>query len=81
MAAGPQRRTERRKHLDASVVPVEKALLARAGAIGSHLDVVRQAARVHGLTDEALVGVIADAVAEIVAAEFRAMADELHHWG
>lgn len=33
MAPEPQRRPEPRKHLDASVVPVERALLARADAL------------------------------------------------
>jgi hypothetical protein len=33
MSAQPQRRTQRKTHLDASVVPVERALLARAAAL------------------------------------------------
>lgn len=78
MTAQPKRREVRRPHLDAAAVPIERALLARADQIGSHLDVVRKAARVHGLTDEPLVGVLADAVAEIVAGEFRSLAEELH---
>ena len=76
----PKRREQRRPHLDASIVPVERALLARASEIGSHRGVARQAARVHGLTAEPLVSVLADAVAEIVATEFRTLAEELHHW-
>jgi hypothetical protein len=34
----PQRRTQRRTHLDASVVPVERALLARAQVLESGAD-------------------------------------------
>ncbi len=80
--AEPKRREQRRTHLDASVVPVERALLARAGEIGSHLDVARRAARVHGLDEgaAALIGAVADTAAEIIATEFRDLAEELHWW-
>ena len=80
MASEPQRREVRRTHLDAGVVPAERALLARADAIGSHLDIARRAARMHGGLDERLVGAMADTVAQIVAGEFRALAEELHWW-
>jgi hypothetical protein len=77
----PPRREQRKTHLDASVVPVERALLARAGQVGSDLGTVRRELRVHGITERdarGLTEVIANSVAAIVAAEFRALAEELH---
>jgi hypothetical protein len=62
----PQRRTDeqRRRHLDAHEVPLERALLARAAAIqdatGDEPSLL--------LTQVYLAG------------EFRALAAELHHW-
>ena len=73
----PKRREQRRTHLDASAVPVERALLARAGEIGSDYAAARKAARVHGVQSD-MAEVIADAMAEPVATEFRALAEELH---
>lgn len=73
----PKRREQRRTHLDASVVPVERALLARADLIGSDYAAARRAARVHGVQSD-MAEVIADAMAGLVAAEFRALAEELH---
>ena len=86
MASEPQRREVRRTHLDASAVPVERALLARADAIESRIvtshnvewttdvqavrDAVTKAAEDEGR----------NAVARIVAGEFRALAEELHWW-
>jgi hypothetical protein len=70
----------RTTHLDASVAHVETALLARAGQAGSHLDVVRRQARMNGLSaSEPFLGTLAGAVAEIVATELRALAEELHY--
>lgn len=63
--AEPQRRKERRAHLDAGVLPVKQALLSRA----SHLDEVARDAN----------SVVAF-LASILAGEFRALADELHYW-
>jgi hypothetical protein len=76
----PQRKTVRTRHLDASIVHVERALLARAEIVGSQLDIVRRAARMNGIVDERLVSAIADMVAEIVHEEYRALAEELHWW-
>ena len=73
----PQRRATRQDHLDARVVPVERALLARAELIGSDYAAARQAARAHGVQSD-MAEVIADAMAGMVAAEFRALAEELH---
>lgn len=77
--ADPKRREFRRTHLDASVVPVERALLARASGIGSDYAAARKAARTHGVQSD-MAEVIADAMAELVATEFRALAEELHWW-
>jgi hypothetical protein len=89
MAREPQRREQRRTHLDASVVPVERALLARAATLeteevnGAYRAEIRKAARVAGMgpgesteITEALVCVVRAAVAE----QLRALAEELHFW-
>jgi hypothetical protein len=70
MANDPRRREQRRTHLDASVVPVERALLARAESLETSAEALNQLA-------------IAAPTAVIlanVAAEFRALAEELHFW-
>lgn len=63
----PSRRDLRRTHLDASVVPVERALLARAG-------VLEGGEQQPGETD------IAFGMGLLLAQEFRALAEELHWW-
>jgi hypothetical protein len=60
--AEPKRRENRRTHLDASVVPVERALLARAGELEQPVDTAERI----------------DMIKFTVAAEFRALAEELH---
>lgn len=65
----PQRRELRRTHLDASVVPVERALLARAEALQAEAEALAS-----GDTD--LLG----GVKAMFAAEFRELAEELHYW-
>lgn len=64
----PQRRTEaqRKRHLDASVVPVERALLHRADELEAR---------------EAPEHIGGKPAAEWLAAEFRTLAEELHYWG
>lgn len=71
----PKRREQRRTHLDASVVPVERALLARAGAISASVMEVFSAA---GDTETA--ETLAAHVRLDLAQEFRDLADELHYW-
>ena len=68
LPSGPQRRTEaqRKRHLDASVVPVERALLHRADELERSVQ--------HKLTLEAA------STSTWLAAEFRALAEELHYW-
>jgi hypothetical protein len=69
----PKRRELRRTHLDASVVPVERALLARADELAfagqTALDNEEGGA-------EVLLGTVRAAIGQ----EFRAMAEELHWW-
>lgn len=70
----PQRRENRRTHLDASVVPVERALLARAGVLEQHV------AEITARLDK---GAALPEFAEdklTLAAEFRALAEDLHWW-
>jgi hypothetical protein len=64
-----QRRTDRKNFLDASVVPVEKALMQRASAL-------RARAELHMPVDPEV-----EIKAEImIATEFEALAEELHYW-
>ena len=74
MPSGPQRRATRAPHLSAAAVPVELALIARAAEldeqiaeIGGHLDVMDAMPP----SGEAKI---------ILAAEFRALAEEMHWW-
>ena len=81
----PQRREQRRTHLDASAVPVERALLARADGLDPHelTAVLRRQFRVHGADPKAAekqAGIFAPVLIETLAAEFRALAAELHYW-
>jgi hypothetical protein len=61
----PRRREVRRTHLDASAVPVERALLCRA-------------ARLESVPEETGLAGGEDTIREWVAAEFRMLAEELH---
>jgi hypothetical protein len=78
------RRDQPTEFLDPTVAKIRAALLARAGEIGSHMDIVRKQSRVHGFgpgaIPEPMVQMLADAIGEIVATEFRLLAEELHHW-
>lgn len=80
MAPQPQRRENRKTHLDASVVPVERALIERAKAIDDELlDAHR-----HDPADCGSAALCRDGVMDVVntklAAEFRELAEELHYW-
>jgi hypothetical protein len=70
---GPQRRTTRQAHLNAHIVPVEQALIARAEALDTEaralMDDLGTPAQETGA-----------GIRRIVAAEFRALAKELHWW-
>lgn len=67
--SAPPRRTQRKTHLDASAVPVERALLSRA----DFLDLVAQDHVSKGNT-------VNVTVATLMSSEFRALAEELHWW-
>ncbi len=65
MATSQQRAEKPRKFLDASLVPLEKALLARAD------DLTEQASNEFDPFAP---------VKQMLAGEFRMLAGELHHW-
>lgn len=67
-----QRRTSRKTHLDASVVPVEQALLARAEQLS-------RSAKVEEITAD-LASEANRAIYRAMAREFRYLAEELHWW-
>lgn len=75
MAAGPQRAANPAAHVSAHVAPVERALLERARALETRTQAVRETPD-WGLTVEGAQS-YSD---ERIAAEFRALAAELHHW-
>jgi hypothetical protein len=66
----PRRREQRNTHLNASIVPVERALLARAEALDT-------AVSRHGADAPDWVPV---ETFQVIAAEFRQLAEELHWW-
>lgn len=70
--AEPQRREQRRTHLDASVVPVERALLARATQLSRSARVEELTADLPSETNRVIYGEMAR--------EFRDLAEELHWW-
>ena len=79
MSAQPQRRATRQDHLDARVVPVERALLARADMLEDDALNARGASAAFGspvLTRDEM----PHEVASSIATAFRALADELHYW-
>lgn len=65
--SGPRRREQRRTHLDASTVPVERALIARAQGL---------AARAAPMPP----GSDTSHILLTIAAEYTALAEELHWW-
>ena len=75
--ADPKRREQRRTHLDASVVPVERALLARADDLENLALSARGASAAVGGPVLVREGVTHQA-AQAIADEFRALAEELH---
>lgn len=71
--SSPQRRDKPKTHLDASTVPVERALLARAAVLDE---------RAASAPEHPELGIGPDDARLLhgVAAEFRALAEELHYW-
>lgn len=74
MTAAPKRRTVRNTHLNAAAVPVEQALLERAAELDNQAEALMD--DLGTPTQELGAG-----IRRIMAAEFRALADELHYWG
>lgn len=62
----PQRRPDPKNHLDASLVPLENALLHRADELDRQVQDAKTLDKASMLT--------------WLSAEFRALAEELHHW-
>ena len=71
MAPEPQRREEGVRHLNAHIVPLERALIARAKALELQ---TASSPVTHDMTPGEAVILLR------VAGEFRALAEELHHW-
>jgi hypothetical protein len=74
MAAGPQRSEIGRPHLNAHIAPVERAYIARAKVIEAQVDALMED------PGEAADHAILACCLATMAAEFRALAEELHHW-
>ena len=73
-APQPKRREQRRTHLDASAVPVERALLARAAALTAEPGYeVREV-----VACERVVPMMSVTERAWLAGEFRTLAEELH---
>jgi len=73
MANNPPRRTQRKTHLDASAVPVERAFTARAEVLEGHAadyerDILEPGSALPEFIENKLT----------LAREFRALAEELH---
>jgi hypothetical protein len=80
----PRRLEKRRPHLDAATVPVERALLARAADMESASATFGEASKRPPLADDVPAAEFArnrSFVLEVMAGEFRALAEELHWHG
>ena len=77
MAAEPQRKPDPSKYLDASLVPLERALRARADAL---LTVADDMAGVAPDDPKAELTSITAVITAAIAIQFRQLADELYHW-
>jgi hypothetical protein len=80
--ADPQRRETRRTHLDASVVPVERALIARADSLDEQAHELHASAQARVDIDQQTAEEVTELVGRrrLLAKEFRALAEELHFW-
>lgn len=78
MAPQPQRREHRKTHLDASVVPVERALLERAITLSRQ--VIDEPDLTGATEEQAMAAGVLLAVRAHVSAELLALAEELHYW-
>ena len=81
--ASPVPPRKRKAHLDAGLLPLEKALLARAAALREEAgplfmtEAIRKGQRARG-GSAVTVDVLGYAMAEVLAAELAAIAEELH---
>lgn len=73
MSNTPPRKTLRTAHLDASIVHVEHALIARAEKLENFV-------REETASGDTAVNITRITAADLVAAEFRLLAEELHWW-
>ena len=71
MAAGPQRRTTPAPHLLAPMPGIERALRYRADVIDDEAKALAEIGEVSAAACDAKVE---------IAQQFRALADEFHHW-
>jgi len=76
LANEPPRRPQRRTHLDASVVPVERALIARAEALSQ--EVLDEPESPGATEEQAMTEGVTRAVRAFIARESLALAEELH---
>ncbi len=75
----PQRRERRRTHLDASAVPVERALLARARALAQEVvDTPDAPPEADAL--EVMKNGMTLLARSFIAEELERLAEELHYW-
>lgn len=77
MAREPQRRDEPR-HLDAAIVPLERALIARAKALSQ--EVIDEPDAPEATDEQAMIAGVTQVVRALFSRELLALADELHHW-
>ncbi len=75
------------KHLDASLVPLQQALIHRANLLSTHegpgtvhlREAIDRSLQTHSAA-HITADVLADAIADVLASEMRALAEELHYW-
>jgi hypothetical protein len=81
----PRRKRIRKKDLASSLLSLEATLLARANLLGTHegggrillMAAIDQACAAHE-TDIVTQDVLADALGDVIATEFRKLAEEMH---
>jgi hypothetical protein len=84
MVQQQQRRETPKLFLDASLIPLEKALVGRAEileqrGVPEFKAVIRNEFLVHGLTDPNS-DILAAILVKVLSTEFRQIAEELHYW-
>lgn len=74
VASGPRRNELGKPHLDAHIVPVERALITRADALEAEAEDMAAKPVPEGAHGSEQATVLR------IAKEFRNLAEELHHW-